>query len=310
MKADPAALLLRYRDQLADGWVRSLGRVAPALARRPADELLAAARLICSQFAHAVQRREAGEVRALAEHAAIVGLLRDAELGEVLRALLALREQVLDLLQEQVPEFPNLWRATRHLVEATDALVVDLTVRHRRGRLAPAAVGPVTAEEVALAVGAEVRRALRFRRPLALLLVHTDAYEQTARVYGGAVEGRVVGTLVRILEHATREVDLKLALEDGDHAVLLPETDLVPARAIAERIRLAAEAGEGTDPALAHLTSTVSVGLATFPRHADTAPALLAAAQEALLQARRLGGNTVVVSAEPGAQPSSPKERR
>jgi len=298
VKADPAALLLRYRDQLAADWVRSLGRLAPALARRPADELLAAGRLILSEQIHALQRGEAREVRALAGHATLVGLLRDGDLGELLRALLALRDQTLDLLQEQVSEFPNLWRAARILVGAMDLLLVDLTVRHRRGQLPGSAVGPATSEDLAQVVGAEVRRALRFRRPVAVLLVATDAHEQTARVYGGAVEGSSLAALARILEQSTREVDHKIPTEDGGYLIVLPETDLVPAHSIAERIRLAAEAGEGADPALAHLTSTVSVGVATFPQHADSAPALLAAAQDALGQAQRLGGNTVVVSAE------------
>ena len=77
--------------------------------------------------------------------------------------------------------------------------------------------------------------------------------------------------------------------------MLLLETNLRDARRIAERIRAAAETGEGVERALFYGDLTVSIGLAAFPLHADHAAALLAVAQDSLLRARRLGGNTVVV---------------
>ncbi|MDR7465647.1 MAG: diguanylate cyclase, partial [Armatimonadota bacterium] len=92
----------------------------------------------------------------------------------------------------------------------------------------------------------------------------------------------------------TREVDLRLPLEGGTLAVLLLETDLARASRVAERIRAAAETQEGVTRSSLVEHLTVSVGLAAFPLHGDRPPALLAAAQDSLLRARRLGGNTVV----------------
>ncbi len=293
MTADLAAVLARERDRLAEEWARSLSRLFPTFAHRPAHEQVAVGRLVVRELTRYLQAGDPAVLRLLAADESLVRLLREVGLPDVLRSLMALREQTARLLEQATDDPAAAMRGHTRLVAATDLLLIELTRRdeHLR-RQSPAADSGRAYVEQNLA--REVQRALRFRRPLALLLVGVDGYEEYTRVYGQTMGEAAAAMVSGILARVTREVDIRIPLEEGTFGAILLETDLKDARWVAERIRTAAEAGQEHERAelLAHLT--VSVGLAVLPLHAEGASALLAAADESLLHARRLGGNTVI----------------
>jgi len=94
-----------------------------------------------------------------------------------------------------------------------------------------------------------------------------------------------------------REYDVPARFGGDEFAVLMPETTLPEAMAVAERIRREVESivlksGDGSVPA------SVSIGVALFPAHGRTASDLLAAADRAVYQAKALGRNRVWAFAE------------
>ncbi len=304
MTVDPAALLRRHQDRLIDEWMRSAGRIAPTLTRRPPAELRAAGREFYGALAPGTRDLEPAGPREGAVPSSVAGLLRGNSLPDVVRGLTALRNQMLDLLEEHMSDFPDLWRVSRRIMAAGDELLAGLAARHP-GTRPPGGAGSLAAgvstavlsagDQLGDVLSAEVRRALRFRRPLALLLVQVDGYEDLVRLYGHAVAEATATAVGEALDRLTREVDYRVGPHDGIFSLILPESDLLTARAVAERIRLAGEAGEGTNHTLTDRPTTVSIGLAAFPLHADNGPLLLAASRDALLQAQRMGGNAVVV---------------
>lgn len=79
--------------------------------------------------------------------------------------------------------------------------------------------------------------------------------------------------------------------------MILPESTIEAARAVAERVRTMVEAGEAhREQALMVSGVTVSIRVVSFPLHGEDPAALLEAARQTLTQARRLGPNTVMVS--------------
>jgi diguanylate cyclase (GGDEF)-like protein len=74
----------------------------------------------------------------------------------------------------------------------------------------------------------------------------------------------------------------------------MPETEVEGAMQVAERIRAKVGAEK-----LAVGAITLSLGVAAFPTHGDSPDALIAAADAALYEAKRSGGDGVLAAARP-----------
>ena len=140
----------------------------------------------------------------------------------------------------------------------------------------------------------ELGRAARFGRPLSLLVVDVDHLRRVNNTRGHLAGDRALRLVADSLRYATREYDVLARFGGDEFCVLLPETQLDGALAVAERVRAAVErAGEE-----AGLPITVSVGAAA---HAgtDTAPDdLIGLADRAVYRAKFSGRNAVAVPPE------------
>jgi diguanylate cyclase (GGDEF)-like protein len=142
----------------------------------------------------------------------------------------------------------------------------------------------------------ELNRAARYGLPLSVNIVDVDHFKRYNDSYGHA-RGDVVLRMVaqRIREH-TRRADILIRYGGEEFVVILPLTTKPQAQLVAEKLRTAVAAtviggeGGGSAPDV-----TVSVGVATFPEDAATAPALLQAADAALYRAKERGRNRVEV---------------
>lgn len=151
----------------------------------------------------------------------------------------------------------------------------------------------------------EVRRASRYARPLALMMIDVDRFKRVNDRYGHASGDRVLRALAGLLAADVRETDTLARYGGEEFAVLLPETRVVAAIQVAEKLRaaVAATLTAGDPP----LPITVSVGVAAV-EHAGRArddadvtarcAALLAAADRALYAAKRAGRDRVCAGAE------------
>jgi diguanylate cyclase (GGDEF)-like protein len=137
------------------------------------------------------------------------------------------------------------------------------------------------------------------KSPLGLLLLDLDHFKQVNDQYGHGAGDQVLASVGAALRSALRVRDFAGRNGGEEFAVLLPDTGIVAALEIAERVRAAiAEVTlPGTD-----VPVTVSVGVAGFPDHASTLERLERLADAALYVAKRQGRNRVeLASVEAGS---------
>ncbi|MCR4346089.1 MAG: diguanylate cyclase [Sulfuricaulis sp.] len=139
----------------------------------------------------------------------------------------------------------------------------------------------------------EVQRARRYRRPLSVMMLDIDHFKNVNDRYGHQAGDEVLITVADLIQLNVRPVDAVCRYGGEELAVILPETEEEGVRIVAERIRATVEDSITTTPQGDMVHVTVSIGLAIFPGHGDTAAALIQAADQALYTAKHEGRNLV-----------------
>jgi diguanylate cyclase (GGDEF)-like protein len=134
----------------------------------------------------------------------------------------------------------------------------------------------------------EIERAARFERTLSLLMLDLDLFKAVNDTHGHQVGNAVLVEVAERLRAEVREVDVVARYGGEEFAVVLPESDRVGAGHTAERINIAMRRRPITVGDL-ELSVTVSIGVAVFPEHGQTAASLVRAADEALYAAKAAG---------------------
>jgi diguanylate cyclase (GGDEF)-like protein len=145
----------------------------------------------------------------------------------------------------------------------------------------------------------ELARALRFGRPLAVIMADLDFLRNINNTYGHLAGDVVLTGIGQIIRETVRDYDLAGRFGGEEFAIVLPETDALQAAVIAERIRQAVEAArfEVTTSETA-IQVTMSLGVAAFPDHAASLNDLIQQADLAVYQAKATGRNRVVAASE------------
>ena len=127
-------------------------------------------------------------------------------------------------------------------------------------------------------------------------MIDVDHFKKVNDTYGHATGDDVLRALARSVQSQVRELDLVARLGGEELAVVLPSTDVVGARAAAERIRQAIEGLRVPAADGAMIRFTVSVGIAEASREAGSIELLLQQADGALYEAKRRGRNRSVIA--------------
>ena len=157
--------------------------------------------------------------------------------------------------------------------------------------------------------------ALRSMRPLSLLFVDLDNFKQINDVYGHTTGDQVLREIGWLLDSQqgpgrgiARASDFAARYGGEEFALILPDTSMDGALSAAERLRtrvttltMLPELSALKTPAF---SLTCSVGVATFPIHADVPTDLIIAADTAVYAAKRAGKNCVRM-----ATPASPSSK-
>jgi diguanylate cyclase (GGDEF)-like protein len=138
----------------------------------------------------------------------------------------------------------------------------------------------------------EVKRASRYKRPLALLFVTIDKLADVVERHGLQGENAVILGSGRALLGCVRDVDIAGRCRDDCFGVILPETPRAGAEIAAERIRTRLE-NLSVDYKAKPILLTVTVGGACIEDGVDKPDQLIALTVEALQTGIKSGGNTV-----------------
>jgi diguanylate cyclase (GGDEF)-like protein len=137
---------------------------------------------------------------------------------------------------------------------------------------------------------AEVSRAQRHGRPLALALIDVDHFKSINDLSGHAVGDRVLAALGARLGALLRSEDVLARIGGDEFALLLPETDDAEARLVLERARAELERG----PLVDGIRVRISAGICELERAGD-AETLMRLADGALYWSKEHGRNVTAV---------------
>jgi diguanylate cyclase (GGDEF)-like protein len=147
----------------------------------------------------------------------------------------------------------------------------------------------------------EIARSARSGRGFCLLMMDLDELKAINDRLGHFHGDRVLRAVGQVVNDGVRRIDTAARYGGDEFVVLLPETEIVGAFVVAEKIRLGAEevgmVAGGGDP-----ITSVSIGLVSHPEDGLGAEELLVAADRAMYQAKSLGKNQI--SGNPRPRPA------
>jgi diguanylate cyclase (GGDEF)-like protein len=137
----------------------------------------------------------------------------------------------------------------------------------------------------------EFERARRANESLTLVLGDLDGFKAVNDRYGHRAGDEVLRRLAAVLTEHCRLAEPPMRLGGDEFAFLLVATDAMVAHHFAERIRRAVRAEFAADA----IPVTISLGLASYPRHSPGLADLFRAADDAVYAAKREGRDCTVV---------------
>jgi two-component system cell cycle response regulator len=150
----------------------------------------------------------------------------------------------------------------------------------------------------------EMERAQRHATPLSVLLMDLDHFKRVNDLHGHAVGDRVLRAFADGVRACVRAVDVIVRRGGEEFVLIMPATDELQARLVAERVRKRV----GGQPMYARaglsLDQTVSIGIATWDGR-ETPEALDERADLAMYEAKRRGRDRVVSASECATTPET-----
>lgn len=151
----------------------------------------------------------------------------------------------------------------------------------------------------------ELARMRREDRPLSLMLIDIDHFKSVNDTLGHQAGDECLVRLATLLKINTRESDVVCRWGGDEFLVLLPTLPREAALERAETYRKAFERLPMPPGSEAH-RATLSIGVAGYPADANSADALIAAADAALYRAKQRGRNRVEHADESAARDPFP----
>ena len=143
----------------------------------------------------------------------------------------------------------------------------------------------------------EIERSRRYRRGFCLLMMDLDGLKAINDHFGHHQGDAVLRGVAQAIRSSLRTIDVAARYGGDEFVALLPETDPTGAYVVAEKIRQVVS-GLTYEEAGQRITTSLSIGVVSFPEDGETADELMIAADEAMYLSKRLGKNRVVGYAE------------
>jgi diguanylate cyclase (GGDEF)-like protein len=132
----------------------------------------------------------------------------------------------------------------------------------------------------------ETRRSSRYQHTFSLIMFDVDSFKAINDRYGHPFGDRFLQIVIGCIRKQLRETDFFARFGGDEFAIILPETDYETAYNLSRRLESVTEdcVIELSDGDRQHVS--ISIGLASYPRHAISASALMLAADQALYRAK------------------------
>lgn len=137
---------------------------------------------------------------------------------------------------------------------------------------------------------AATERAREFSESFTILLLDIDNFKDTVNTYGYDSSRQLLKEMGHEVQRSLRPIDAAGRYGFDEFVVMLANAGLESGLEIAQRLRQHLASRQYTARTI---SSTVSIGVATFPRHGTTVEAVLVTAKQALFEAQRTGRNSV-----------------
>ena len=138
----------------------------------------------------------------------------------------------------------------------------------------------------------EVSRALRHGTSLTVIMVDVDGLKAINDQYGHTVGNRLIQTVSTVLKACIRSNDVLARYGGDEFIILLSDGNKNAASATAERIRTAI-ANTAFDRNGVRISTTASVGIASFPTDVSSVDEIVEKADIALYRSKQAGRNRV-----------------
>jgi diguanylate cyclase (GGDEF)-like protein/PAS domain S-box-containing protein len=162
----------------------------------------------------------------------------------------------------------------------------------------------------------ETARFQRYGHLVSLLMIDVDHFKNVNDRYGHQVGDEVLQWLAQHFQQSLRDTDRAVRYGGEEFAIILSDTAAVTALQVAERLRGSIAARPFTtrraEGGAIEIPLTISVGLTTIARISDTgatAAALIAAADQALYQAKQSGRNRTMSFTLRATEPAVTREK-
>lgn len=163
-----------------------------------------------------------------------------------------------------------------------------------------ALTGLANRKQFDLALGVAVRNAKESAEPLTLLMCDIDHFKAINDTWGHPIGDDVLRLIGGMVRNVARARDVAARYGGEEFAMVLPDTSLQAAAAIAERLRLSIQSREvvqrSTGARLGRIT--VSIGLAEW-QAGDSERALVERADACLYAAKKAGRNRIISQIAP-----------
>jgi diguanylate cyclase (GGDEF)-like protein len=142
----------------------------------------------------------------------------------------------------------------------------------------------------------EAKRASRSGRPLSLLFLDLDGFKAVNDTHGHLAGSAALVEAADVIRRSARETDVVARFGGDEFALILPDTGLDGAMAVADRIRERVANHMFLQRDGLAIRLTVSVGVATLPDVAGTAEELVNAADTAMYRVKASGKNGIFIA--------------
>jgi diguanylate cyclase (GGDEF)-like protein len=138
----------------------------------------------------------------------------------------------------------------------------------------------------------EIARVTRYAQPFTVIMVDVDGLKSVNDRYGHTAGSRLIKTIAQSINESVRSTDVVARFGGDEFVILMTHTSTEHARMAAERIRTAIH-NTSFDMKGNRISTTVSVGIASFPESVEEPEDVLEKADIALYKSKQSGRDRV-----------------